>query len=93
MDTYLFAICEEASIRGYKFKREKIGSPISDRKITVTDGQLQYEISHLLKKLSKRDKKKYDEIVSVRNPEPHPIFYMVSGEIEAWERVLPDEPQ
>ena len=93
IDTYLLAIYEEATRRRYKFEREKIGSPSSDRKMEVTDGQLRYELSHLKKKLSTRDKKKYDEIASVRNPEAHPIFRVVSGEIEAWERVLPDKLQ
>jgi hypothetical protein len=90
MDTYLFAVFEEATKRGYKFKREKIGSRISDRKIEVTDGQLQYEFSHLKKKLRKRNGKKYDEIANERNPKPHPIFNVTSGEREKWERSLPD---
>lgn len=91
LDTYLWAVYEEATKRGYKFKREKIGSRISDRKIEVTDGQLQYEFSHLMKKLRKRNKRKYDQIANIRNPEPHPIFHVISGEPETWERLLPDE--
>jgi hypothetical protein len=91
MDTYLLAVYEEATKRGYKFKREKIGSQICDRKMVVTDGQLRYEFSHLKKKLGKRNRMKYDEIANIRNPEPHPIFHVISGELETWERVLPDE--
>jgi hypothetical protein len=93
IDTYLLAVHEEATLRGYKFERAKIGSPISDHKIAVTNGQLRYELSHLKKKLSTRDKRKHAEIASVMNPEPHPIFRVVRGEIEAWERLLPDESQ
>lgn len=93
IDSYLLAVYEEATLRGYKFKREKIGSRISDHKIAVTDGQLRYEFSHLTKKVKTRDKRKYDEIANVRNPEPHPLFRMVSGEIEKWETVSPDESQ
>ena len=91
MDTYLLAVHEEATRRGYKFRREKIGLRISDRKMAVTDGQLRYEFSHLKKKLGTRDKRKYDEIANVTNPDPHPIFRVVRGGIEAWERLLPDE--
>lgn len=91
MDTYLLAVLEEATLRGYKFKREKIGSRFSEHKIAVTDRQLRYEISQLKKKLRARNPKKYDEIASVTDPEPHPIFLVVIGEIESWERLLPDE--
>jgi hypothetical protein len=89
VDTYLSAVLEEATIRGYQFKGEKIGSRISDRKMAVTDGQLRYEFSHLKKKLKVRNKKKYDEIADIKDPEPHPIFRVVSGEIEAWEKLPP----
>ena len=91
MDAYLLAVHEEATRRGYGFRREKLGAQISDRKITVTDGQLRYEFSHLKKKLGKRDKRKYEEIVNVRNPKPHPLFHVTSGGIAVWERSLPDE--
>ena len=93
IDTYLLAVHEEATLRGYKFEREKIGLPGSDRKMAVTDGQLRYEFRHLMKKLNTRDKEKYDAIASVNDPEPHPIFRVVSGEIESWERLLPDESE
>lgn len=91
IDTYLLAVHEEATKRGYKFKREKIGFQNSEHKIAVTDGQLRYEFGHLKKKLKDRDKRKYDEIANVSNPEPHPLFYVISGEIEAWERFSPDK--
>ena len=90
IDTYLLAIFEEATTRGYKFKREKIASRISDHKIKITDGQLRYEFSHLKEKLKKRDRDKYDELTNIRNPEPHPMFHVISGEPEKWERLLPN---
>jgi hypothetical protein len=91
IDTYLLAIYEQATLRGYNFKREKIGWRLSDHKIAVTDGQLRYEFSHLKKKIRTRDRRKYAEIANVRDPEPHPIFCMVSGEIEKWEKLSPAE--
>ena len=91
IDTYLLAVYEESIKRGYKFQREKIGLQMSSSKITVTDGQLQYEFSHLKKKLSQRNKKKYEEIAHIRTPEPHPLFHVISGGIEPWERGLPED--
>jgi hypothetical protein len=91
MDTYLLAVYEEATKRGYKFKREKIGLQISDRKIDVTDGQLQYEFCHLKKKLRERDRRKYDKLENIRKPEPHPIFHVIRGKLETWERLLQGE--
>lgn len=93
INTYLLTVYEEATKRGYNFKREKIGSRISDHKMAVTDGQLHYEFNHLKKKLMQRNKMKYDEIVNISKPEPHPIFHVVSGELEPWERALPSESE
>ena len=87
IDTYLLAIYEEANKRGYKFKRDKIAPQISDHTIEITDGQLKYEFSHLKKKLKIRDREKYDELTKVRNPESHPMFHIISGEPEKWERL------
>lgn len=89
MDAYLLAIHEEATKRGYKFEREKLGHPVSSHELTVTDGQLRYELSHLKDKLKNRDKSKYDEIANVTLPEPHPLFRVISGEVEKWERLSP----
>lgn len=85
VDAYLLAVHDEAVKRGYKFQREKIGPRFSDLKITVTDGQLRFELLHLLKKLKERDPERYDEIGDETDPTPHPIFSVVSGGIEAWE--------
>ena len=87
IDIYLFAIYDEATKRGYKFQREKIGHQILGYKIAITDGQLRYEFDHLKKKLRDRDKKKYDEVANVSDPEPHPLFRVVNGEIETWEKL------
>lgn len=87
IDTYLMVIYEEAALRGYKFNRLKIGSGVSDSKMEVTNGQLQYELSHLKEKLRQRSRKKYAEIANIRNPEPHPLFSVTSGGPEKWERL------
>jgi hypothetical protein len=39
----------------------------------------------LKEKLKERDQRKYDEIKSVEEPEAHPIFKIIEGEVEVWE--------
>jgi hypothetical protein len=87
VDTYLLAIYDEATKRGFAFKREKIGPIFAEQEITITDGQLEYEIGHLKGKLENRDKEQYERIAMVKVPRPHPIFRVVSGEVEPWEKV------
>ena len=87
VDAYLLAVYEEAEKRGFHFDREKIGPRFSDQRIPVTDGQLRYEFHHLLQKLSQRDPRKFEQISVVTVPEPHPLFLMVSGGVEPWERI------
>jgi hypothetical protein len=82
---YLRVIYAEAIDRGYKFSAEKIGSADFSGKIQCTRGQLLYEWSHLKDKLRLRDARWYREIEVIENPEAHPIFDIVEGEIEDWE--------
>jgi hypothetical protein len=83
--SYLRRLLEEATRRGYRFNEEKITSAAFAGEITCTRGQLLYEWNHLKEKLKARDEKKYDEINSVEEPEAHPIFKIIEGEVEAWE--------
>jgi hypothetical protein len=87
LDQYLSAILEEADKRGFKFDHGKIevhGEPI---RLIVTDGQLVYELSHLRSKLRQRDPAKYNEIAQILSPLPNPIFSLVIGDIEPWEKI------
>ncbi len=86
VNRYLFELYIEATKRGYTFDRKKIGRMRSDRKIPVTRGQADYEMAHLKRKLRKRDHKKYLAIRTVKTPELHPLFKIVKGSIEMWER-------
>ncbi|MEM1611101.1 MAG: pyrimidine dimer DNA glycosylase/endonuclease V [Sulfolobales archaeon] len=84
--TYLYYIYLEGKIRGYKFDMKKIlRYSLNIRKIPVTSGQLNYEYNHLLNKLRVRDLDKYYEVIR-RKPEPHPLFYIIPGDIEVWEK-------
>lgn len=87
INTYLLHIYHESISRGYKFNRNKIGSEFTQSKIDVTDGQIEFELDHLLSKLKIRDQSKYMELLNIENPEPNPIFIVVEGGIEAWEIV------
>lgn len=54
IEAYLHAIFQHAQARGYHFDRTKVSDPGSVSPIVVTDGQLRYELLHLLEKLRSR---------------------------------------
>lgn len=87
---YLFHIWKEAEERGYNFKKEKILKIHSIKKIKVTDGQLEYEFKLLRNKLRRRDMRKYNELVVIKQNtiECHPVFSRIKGDIEKWEKPL-----
>jgi hypothetical protein len=82
---YLAIVYEESVARQYSFNRDKINWKFKAGSLTVTNGQINYEISHLLKKLKSRDRPKFQELRKTRFIEPHPLFKLVKGEIEDWE--------
>ncbi len=83
---YLSAIHAEASSRGYAFDRSKVGIARSTTPIAVTEGQLEFEWGHLLKKLSVRSPEHYRRWRSLRSPGCHPLFRCRPGAVEPWER-------
>ena len=83
---YLSEVHKEALRRNYNFDSSKFGS-FTSCEIPVTEGQMHYEFEHLKNKLSVRDPKKLDEIEKLKTLEPHPLFKVVSGEVEDWERL------
>ncbi|MGO8755388.1 MAG: hypothetical protein ACLQHK_09175 [Gallionellaceae bacterium] len=54
----------------------------------VPRGQLEYELAHLRAKLALRDPAALQRIAGMDAPEPHPLFDVVPGKVEAWEVVL-----
>jgi hypothetical protein len=84
---YLRGVLGEAINRKYKFDSTKISGKIFRGIIPVTTGQLEYEFSHLLKKLKERDPDKYNLSVNIADIEPHPVFSIIPGDIEDWEKV------
>jgi len=87
IDQYLSSVYAEALGRGYKFDRSKINWNFIQTKITVTKGQLDYEKNHLLKKLKERDIKYYNNLIKSTKQDSHPMFDIIDGGIESWEKI------
>ncbi len=83
---YLVALADEAEKRGYHFNRTKIGSCRSESGIPVTRGQVLFEWRHLKKKLELRDPHWLLQMKDIELPQPHPLFTLMEGEVETWEK-------
>lgn len=87
---YLAGIADEADRRGYRFDRTRIIEPgVPSASVTVTDGQLALEWEHLGHKLTVRSPEDAARW-QASEPTPHPLFRVVPGEIEPWERARLD---
>jgi hypothetical protein len=86
---YLQQVQIEASSRGYKFDGQKIKGSVCIDPINVTKGQLEYEWNHLKKKILLRAPHLINKLNSVIFPEPHPLFKIIPGDIEVWEKTGP----
>jgi Pyrimidine dimer DNA glycosylase len=86
IDAYLAVVFEESVSRGYSFNRSKIGHFDVVDEIEATSGQIEFEWRHLLRKLSARSPLIYEKLHNISDPECHPLFRIVSGQIEQWER-------
>jgi hypothetical protein len=82
---YLRGVYAEAVNRAYNFSEDRIAPASFSRQILCTRGQLLYEWNHLKEKLKKRDARRFQEVWNILEPEAHPIFKIVEGEIEDWE--------
>ncbi|MGC4173963.1 pyrimidine dimer DNA glycosylase/endonuclease V [Demequina sp.] len=83
---YLTALATEADARGYRFDRGRIdvpGEPAGD--LTVTSGQVAHEWAHLAAKLAVRSPDDARRLAGSA-PQPHPLFTVVEGGVETWER-------
>jgi hypothetical protein len=83
---YLWAVHDEARRRGYSFDAAKIAGNGRATPLTVTQGQLDFELGHLKAKLRRRDPRRHRELRRLREIRPHPAFTVVAGEVEPWER-------
>ncbi len=87
---YLRAVCDEADLRGYRFRRARLPARQPGiARIEVAEDQLRYELSHLLAKLKARDPGCHDRLRTPNLPDPHPSFVAVPGPVAPWERPDP----
>jgi hypothetical protein len=87
---YLHAVADEADKRRYRFDRRKIVCKHGGKQIPVTSGQLSFELHHLACKLKQRNPGGCARLPAADNIEPHPLFYRIDGDIEAWEVMAPE---
>lgn len=89
---YLLAVAAEADERGYRFDLARVehsdpAPAAAQPRIPVTAGQVRHEWEHLTAKLAARSPDRAAALVGVM-PEVHPLFVVVPGGVEAWERGL-----
>ena len=86
INAYLAAVYAEARARGYAFNVAKVGPLREIPRVTVTTGQLDYEWQHLARKLRARGPGLLRDRAKGRL-EAHPLFRVVPGPVQPWERV------
>lgn len=87
INQYLSVVEQEASQRWYHFDKTKIW-PIHDHiMIPVTDGQMKYEFDRFCSKVASRSPNDYTRIRDIKTIIPHPLFTVISGDMESWERI------
>lgn len=84
--TFLYHVWQEANNRKYNFDISKIeGYNPNIKKLNVNNGQVNFERSHLLKKLKERDINKFKQFENEKF-ECHPLFNVINGNVESWEK-------
>jgi hypothetical protein len=90
MNSFLYFVAKEAQRRNYNFDIGKLDlAKTFTEIIPVNRGQLVFELNHLCEKLKERDLKRY-QLLCQKNKDNiliNPVFYMVEGQIEEWEKV------
>jgi hypothetical protein len=92
INAYLRVVLVEAQSRGFAFDQKKIGPLRQGVRLRATRGQLAFERQHLLRKLRVRNPPLYRRQRRIAAFEPHPLFRIVSGGVEVWERIVPVAP-
>ena len=89
IEAYLMTVYEESVKRGFRFDKNKLSPVAIHGRLTVTKGQLLYEMAHLEDKLSKRSPFLLPMFESLDVPDPHPLFTIIPGTVEPWEKQRP----
>lgn len=87
INAYLAEVFLEAQKRGFSFDASKFVSALPCQKINVSRGQIEYERAHLLGKLARRAPDSAGNIPNAGDLEVHPLFIVVGGGVEPWEKV------
>lgn len=85
INQYLSEVYHEAVGREYNFERKKINWNFGQNKLSVTAGQLSYEVKHLLNKLKIRDPYRHKALKDQQKFDAHPLFKKIAGSVENWE--------
>jgi len=89
--TYLRHVSLEGKRRGYQFQEAKIAKGMTELPIAVTAGQLLFELDWLRTKLQQRDPAVGARLEKITLPLPHPLFAVVTGDKEPWEKGRPPD--
>jgi pyrimidine dimer DNA glycosylase len=84
--SYLWPVHDEATARGYAFDSSKIAGDRRPMRIPVNEGQVAFEWAHLKDKVRQRDLLHFETACQRRKIIAHPLFSVVAGGIEEWER-------
>ena len=84
---YLRIVHAEGSRRGFKFDIDKIVRGGHVECMVVMRGQIKYEWDHFMAKLLKRDIQRFIHLKSVRKIDSHPLFKIIQGGVEDWEKI------
>ncbi|MBN1645161.1 hypothetical protein JW851_03960 [Candidatus Woesearchaeota archaeon] len=87
INSYLLYIYKESCDRGYCFNKKNISKPFRKSKLSIKKGQILYEFNLLKKRLKIRAKDKYKELLKIKRIEPNPLFKIIKGSTEDWEKV------
>lgn len=86
IDRYLAVVYDESCGRGYHFDASKFVRRRASRPLLVTSGQMEFELSHLRRKLRTRHQGCYQKLRRIATADPHPLFRTKPGKIAEWER-------
>jgi len=90
IDYFLEQVYLESMQRGYHFSADKITLGQYPQTIPVRLGQVEYEIAHLSRKLAARCPERLPILTNNLSPQLNPLFVVVPGEVESWEKTFPD---
>lgn len=86
IDIYLAGLYAEACARGFAFDATKVRIVPGRKRLAVTSGQLDFELTHLRSKLRSREPKRLRLLPHHGEPIAlHPLFRSAPGPIENWE--------